>query len=60
VEATKIRNRVQGLKEYLKKSKHIFVTMVSPYGVKKGKNTIGLVDQSFDLESFLLKKALPK
>jgi len=49
-EAKKIRSRIEGLKSYLNKPKHIFVTIISPYGMKSAKNSLGLIDQQFNVD----------
>jgi uncharacterized protein len=44
-EASKIRQRVQTFKQLTGTKKHIFVTLIAPYGLQSNQYSIGLIDQ---------------
>jgi len=44
-EAKQLRNKISVFREASKTRKHIFLTLITTYGLKAGKNAIGLIDQ---------------
>ena len=48
-EAAELRERISLFKHLTKTQKHIFLSVVSTYGIKMNENSLGLVDNNFDM-----------
>jgi AAA+ ATPase superfamily predicted ATPase len=53
--ALNLRNKIAGFREASKTRKHIFLTLISPFGIKKNQNSLGLIDNNIALDALFKK-----